>query len=260
MNADSSDYMPSRRPGIYMPAEILPTFKVEEGGGYAVCSPDGTVIARYPPENVLLVEFAGFLKRQEGVDTAWMLERFIRHLKAKNLAWDEEVPIHELAVHPFHVRYAPPDEDARWFSSLVKLAKGRLLSNPLIVTPSGTGGLLVATEDDEVYSAVLEFCRRKGLRRPDGRIEYFVIDGFRRLAAASEAFSSDLDAWKGVPTIPSIVIRGRKGVSVDVLSAAFLSLVLNVSGAPDLTERLPPSLRDGLRQLAKVLGIQLDWL
>jgi len=47
---------------------------------------------------------------------------------------------------------------------------------------------------------------------------------------------------------------------VDVLSAAFLSLALNVSGAPDLTERLPSSLRDGLRQLAKVLGIQLDWL
>jgi hypothetical protein len=118
----------------------------------------------------------------------------------------------------------------------------------------------VATEDDEVYSAVLELCRRKGLRRPDGRIEYFVIDGFRRLAAASEAFSSDLDSWKGVPTIPSIVIRGRRGVSMDVLSAAFLSLALNVSGAPDLVGRLPPNLRDGLRQLAKVLGIQLDWL
>jgi hypothetical protein len=260
VNADSSDYMPSRRPGIYIPAEILPTFKVEEGGGYAVCSFDGTVIVRYPPEDVLLVEFAGFLKRQEGGDTAWMLERFIRHLKAKNLAWDEEVPIHKLAVHPFHVRYAPPDEDARRFSSLVRLAKGRLLSNPLIVTPSGMGDVLVATEDDEVYSAVLELCRRKGLRRPDGRIEYFVIDGFRRLAAASEAFSSDLDAWKGVPTIPSIVIRGRRGVSMDVLSAAFLSLMLNVSDAPGLVERLPFNLRDGLRQLAKVLGIQLDWL
>jgi hypothetical protein len=218
------------------------------------------VITRYPPENVLLVEFAGFLKRQEGDDTAWMLERFIRHLKAKNLAWDEEVPIHKLAVHPFHVRYAPPDEDARRFSSLVKLAKGRLLSNPLIVTPSGMGDVLVATEDDEVYSAVLELCRRKGLRRPDGGIEYFVIDGFRRLAAASEAFTSDLDAWKGVPTIPSIVIRGRGEISVDVLSAAFLSLALNAGGAPDLVERLPPSLKDGLSQLARVLGIQLDWL
>jgi hypothetical protein len=238
----------------------LPTFKVEEGGGYAVCSPDGTVITRYPPENVLLVEFAGFLKRQEGDDTAWILERFIRHLKAKNLAWDEEVPIHKLAVHPFHVRYAPPDEDARRFSLLVKLAKGRLLLNPLIVTPSGMGDMLVATEDDEVYSAVLELCRRKGLRRPDGRIEYFVIDGFRRLAAASEAFSNDLGSWKGVPTIPSIVIRGRREVSMDVLSAAFLSLMLNASDAPDLVERLPPSLKDGLRQLANVLGIQLDWL
>ena len=231
MNADPSRYASSGRLGVHIPLDILPSFKVDEKGGYAVCSSDGTVIARYSPENVLMVEFAGFLKRQEGIDTAWMLERFIRHLKAKNLAWDEEVPIHKLAVHPFHVRYAPPDEDARRFSSLVKLAKGRLLSNPLIVTPSGAG-----------------------------EIEYFVIDGFRRLAAASEAFSSDLGSWKGVPTIPSIVIRGRKGVSADVLSAAFLSLVLNVSGAPDLTERLPPSLRDGLRQLAKVLGIQLDWL
>lgn len=133
------------------------------------------MIARYPPEDVLLVEFAGFLKRQEGDDTAWMLERFIRYLKRKNLAWDEEIPIHKLAVHPFHVRYAPPDVDARRFSSLVRLAESRHLSNPLIVTPSGTGDLLVATNDDEVYSAVLEFCRRKGLRRPDGRIDYFVI-------------------------------------------------------------------------------------
>jgi hypothetical protein len=122
------------------------------------------------------------------------------------------------------------------------------------------GDMLVATEDDEVYSAVLELCRRKGLRRPDGRIEYFVIDGFRRLAAASEAFSNDLGSWKGVPTIPSIVIRGRREVSMDVLSAAFLSLMLNASDAPDLVERLPPSLKDGLRQLANVLGIQLDWL
>ncbi len=118
----------------------------------------------------------------------------------------------------------------------------------------------MATEDDEVYSAVLELCRRKGLRRPDGRIEYFVIDGFRRLAAASEAFSSDLDAWKDVPTIPSIVIRGRGGISMDVLSAALLSLMLNASDAPDLVERLPPNLRDGLRQLVGVLGIHFEWL
>jgi hypothetical protein len=47
---------------------------------------------------------------------------------------------------------------------------------------------------------------------------------------------------------------------MDVLSAAFLSLALNVSGAPDLVERLPFNLRDGLRQLAKVLEIQLGWL
>jgi precorrin-4 methylase len=122
------------------------------------------------------------------------------------------------------------------------------------------GDMLVATEDDEVYSAVLELCRRKGLKRPDGGIEYFVIDGFRRLAAASEAFTSDLGSWKGVPTISSIVIRGRGEISVDVLSAAFLSLVLNASDASDLVERLPPSLKDGLRQSANVLGIQLDWL
>jgi hypothetical protein len=47
---------------------------------------------------------------------------------------------------------------------------------------------------------------------------------------------------------------------MDVLSAAFLSLMLNVSGAPDLVERLPPSLRDGLRQLVRVLGIHFEWL
>jgi hypothetical protein len=47
---------------------------------------------------------------------------------------------------------------------------------------------------------------------------------------------------------------------MDFLSAAFLSLAFNVSNTPDPVERLPPSLRDRLRQLAKVLGIQLDWL
>ena len=39
MSADPSDYMPSRRPGIYIPAEILPTFKMEEGGAYASARP-----------------------------------------------------------------------------------------------------------------------------------------------------------------------------------------------------------------------------
>jgi hypothetical protein len=47
---------------------------------------------------------------------------------------------------------------------------------------------------------------------------------------------------------------------MDVLSATFLSLMLNMSDSPDLVGRLPPNLRDGLRQLAKVLGIQFDWL
>jgi hypothetical protein len=235
LNADPSRYMPSRYPGVRLPLEIMPTFKVGEGGvekgGYAVYAPDGTVIAKYPPEEVLLVKFAAFLRQQRDLETYWMLERFIRHLKRKNLAWEEDIPIHRPAVHPFHVRYAPADEDARRFSSLVRLAENRLLLNPLIVTPSGTGDL-----------------------------DYFVIDGFRRLVAAYEAFSSDLGSWKGVPTIPSIVIRGRKGISMDVLSAVFLSLALNVSNTPDLVERLPPNLRDGLRQLARVLGIQLDRL
>jgi hypothetical protein len=66
VNTDPSGYVPSRRWGIYIPAEILPTFKIGEGGiengGYAVCAPDGTVIARYPPEDVLMVEFADFLR------------------------------------------------------------------------------------------------------------------------------------------------------------------------------------------------------
>jgi len=37
---------------------------------------------------------------------------------------------------------------------------------------------------------------------------------------------------------------------MDVLSAAFLSLAFNVSDAPNLVERLPPNLRDGLRHSA----------
>ena len=59
--------MPSRYPGIRPPLEVMSTFRVEEGGAYAVCSSDGTVIVRYPPEEVLLVKFTGFFRQQEGV-------------------------------------------------------------------------------------------------------------------------------------------------------------------------------------------------
>jgi len=41
---------------------------------------------------------------------------------------------------------------------------------------------------------------------------------------------------------------------MDVLSAAFLSLAFNVSDAPNLVERLPPNLRDGLRHSASWRG------
>jgi len=97
LNADPSWCMPSRRPGVRMPF-----------GG--------------PSE-------------QEGVETAWRLYRFIRCLESKNLAWEEDVPIHQLAVRPYHFRYVPVKEmGGQRFAWLVRLAESRLLFYPLIVT------------------------------------------------------------------------------------------------------------------------------
>lgn len=266
--------MPSRHPGIRLPLEIMPTFKIGEGGigkgGYAVCAPDGTVIARYPPEDVLLVKFADFLRQQEGIDTLWMLERFIRHLKAKNLAWEEDIPIHQPAVHPFHVRYAPPDEDTQRFYLLVRLAKSRLLSNPLVVTPVDPDIVRIFEHIQEGIRKLVgegHMGRKEGdgsrpeASRPDStdrEVKYLIIDGYRRHAVACAVFLSEARAGslRGIPTMPSLVLKRSAEASVDPLSAAALSFLFNANDAPDLLDRQPPFIKDALRDLLDYIGFR----
>jgi len=90
---------------------------------------------------------------------------------------------------------------------------------------------IVATEDDEVYSAVLEFCRRKGKGRPDGTIKYLIIDGYQRYVAYCYLKLKELDSWKAVPKVPVYVIRSGPNVPfvMDPLSVILLSLKANES-------------------------------
>jgi hypothetical protein len=88
---------------------------------------------------------------------------------------------------------------------------------------------IVATEDDEVYSAVSEFYRRKGKEPPDGSIKYLIIDGYQRYVAYCYLKLRKLDSWKVVPKVPVYVIRSRPGVPfvMDPLSTALLSMKAN---------------------------------
>jgi hypothetical protein len=249
VNADSSDYMPSRRPGVRMPF--------------------------------------GSPSEQEGVETAWRLYRFVRYLESKDLAWEEEVPIHQLAVHPYHFRYVPVKEMGQRFAWLVRLAESRLLFYPLIVTSVDSnivkilkyiseeaekrgrnsedvlagilwrrvkleGDEIVAREDDEVYSAVSKYHERKGMGEPDGRIKYLIIDGYSRYVAACEVYVKKVDSWKDIPVAPSIVLAVDAETGLDPVSAAFYSIALNVAQEQDLVDRLPPHIEEALGVLPKM--------
>jgi hypothetical protein len=226
---------------------------------------------------------------QEGVETAWRFYRLVRYLERENLVWEEDVPVHRLAVHPYHFRYVSVKEmGGQRFAWLVRLAEGRLLFYPLIVTPVDSnvvkilkyiseetgkhgrnsedvlagilwrkvrleGDEMVAREDDEVYSAVSKYYRRKGMGQPDGRIKYLIIDGYSRYVAACEALVKKTDLWKDVPVAPSIVLTVDAETGLDPVSVAFYSIALNAAQDPDLVDRLPPHIEEALGVLPKML-------
>jgi hypothetical protein len=109
-----------------------------------------------------------------------------------------------------------------------------------IVRPEGDKkeAKLVAKEEDEVYSAVSEFCRRKGKEPPDGTIDYLIIDGYRRFVAYCYLKLKELDSWKVVPKVPVYIIRSGSGVPfvMDPISTAFLSMKANESQSDLLTD------------------------
>jgi hypothetical protein len=109
-----------------------------------------------------------------------------------------------------------------------------------IVRPEGDKKVakIVAKEEDEVYSAVSEFCRRKGKEPPDGTIDYLIIDGYQRYVAYCYLKLMELDSWKVVPKVPVYVVRSKSSVPfvMDPISTAFLSMKANESQSDLLTD------------------------
>jgi len=109
-----------------------------------------------------------------------------------------------------------------------------------IVRPEGDKkeAKIVAKEEDEVYSAVSEFCRRKGKEPPDGTIDYLIIDGYQRFGAYCYLKLKELDSWKVVPKVPVYVIRSGSGVPfvMDPISTAFISMKANEYQSDLLTD------------------------
>jgi hypothetical protein len=97
---------------------------------------------------------------------------------------------------------------------------------------------IVAKEEDEVYSAVSKFCKRKGKEPPDDTIDYLIIDGYQRYVAYCYLKLKELDSWKVVPKVPVYVIRSGPGVPfvMDPISTAFLSMKANESQSDLLTD------------------------
>jgi hypothetical protein len=258
-----------RRPGIYIPREVKLAVEWEEGKeeGYVLRFPDGTVLSRYPLERLFLKHHTKLLKELEEDDSGWALMHYLEHLERNGVVRKEEVEMHKLAVHPFNVRHISIDlndiNDAA-FNRLIGLAKDGMLLHRLIavrVDPDTakqlkriaevarkygynpdevlTGRLwrivrlegdeIVAREDDEVYSAVSKYYRRKGMGQPDGRIKYLIIDGYQRYVAYCYVKLKELDSWKAVPKVPVYVIRSGPGMPfvMDPLSVIVLSIKAN---------------------------------
>jgi hypothetical protein len=273
-----------RRPGVRIPREARLIFEWEEGKEecYVIRFPDGTVLARYPLKRLFWKHYTEFLKRlekskeeseKEVGNSGWALMHYLRHLKRIGLVKEEEVEIHELAVHMCNVRHMPIDlnsTDDAAFNRLVGLARDGMLLHPLIVVeldpdtakklrhvaevannygynpdevltgwlwrivrPEGDekAAKIVAKEEDEVYSAVSEFYRRKGRGQPDGTIKYLIIDGYQRYVAYCYIKLKELDTWKAVPKVPVYVIRSGPNVPfvMDPLSVILLSMKANES-------------------------------
>jgi hypothetical protein len=243
----------SRRPGIYIPVDMNLTFRVErddkDHGGYTICTSDGSVIYKYSSHRVFSA-----------------LNYVINYLQDKKTIRKCSIPIDQLAVHPFNLRYIPVEGIYHLrFSQLIRWAETGQPINPLIVTPVDPevvsiirvisdiarklglnvedilagmmwrkvrleGDWLVAREDDEVYSATLRYCgKNKDARKPDGKIRYLIVDGYLRYVATCIAALKNVNSWKVIPEVDAVVLGvGTDGVfGLDVLSAAYLSKMVN---------------------------------
>jgi hypothetical protein len=243
----------SRRPGIYIPVDMNLTFHVErddrDHGGYTICASDGSVIYKYSSHRVFSA-----------------LNYVINYLQDKKTIRKCSIPIDQLAVHPFNLRYIPVEGIYHLrFSQLIRWAETGQPINPLIVTPVDPevvsiirvisdiarklglnvedilagmmwrkvrleGDWLVAREDDEVYSATLRYCgKNEDARKPDGKIRYLIVDGYLRYVATCIAALKNVNSWKVIPEVDAVVLGvGTDGVfGLDVLSAAYLSKMVN---------------------------------
>jgi hypothetical protein len=243
----------SRRPGIYIPVDMNLTFHVErddrDHGGYTICASDGSVIYKYSSHRVFSA-----------------LNYVINYLQDKKTIRKCSIPIDQLAVHPFNLRYIPVEGIYHLrFSQLIRWAETGQPINPLIVTPVDPevvsifrvisdiarklglnvedilagmmwrkvrleGDWLVAREDDEVYSATLRYCgKNEDARKPDGKIRYLIVDGYLRYVATCIAALKNVNSWKVIPEVDAVVLGvGTDGVfGLDVLSAAYLSKIVN---------------------------------
>jgi hypothetical protein len=244
----------SRRPGIYIPVDMNLTFRVErddkDHGGYTICTSDGSVIYKYSSHRVFSA-----------------LNYVINYLQDKKTIRKCSIPIDQLAVHPFNLRYIPVEGIYHLrFSQLIRWAETGQPINPLIVTPVDPevvsifgvisdiarklglnvedilagmmwrkvrldGDWLVAQEDDEVYSATLRYCgKNKDARKPDGKIRYLIVDGYLRYVVTCIAALKNVNSWKVIPEVDAVVLGvcTDEVFGLDVLSAAYLSKMVNV--------------------------------
>ncbi|MEM2233851.1 MAG: hypothetical protein QXP81_09980, partial [Nitrososphaerota archaeon] len=268
-----SDLIPSRVPGILIPTGSFPVPKTRpdpgekngrfyEDGGYVLIERDGTEVCAYPPEIVFVKQYADYVRTLRGRDVFQRLGKFIRQLNKRGVASELEVPLHELAVHPYNVRYKPVEEiPPDIYLQLLNLAGQQRLINPLIVTPVDQRivwvlesiarqakrhgvrsedvlhgilyrkveireGRLFAREDDEVYVAAKRLAR--GAVSPE--IRYLIVDGYLRYAASCHVLAEELDSFETVPEHLCIVARAKpaENVGMDPISAAYLSKTINL--------------------------------
>jgi hypothetical protein len=130
------------------------------------------------------------------------------------------IPIDQLAVHPFNLRYIPVEGIYHLrFSQLIRWAETGQPIDPLIVAPVDPevvsilrgisdiatklglnvedvlagmmwrkvrleGDWLVVRENDEVYLVTSRYCgKNEDDRKPDGKIRYLIVDGYLRYVA-----------------------------------------------------------------------------
>jgi hypothetical protein len=253
----------TRRGGVTIPREIMPIYGIgrdeKEKKECLFVRQDGTVVCRYPLDKIIVYRHPEYFKEGNGHETSWGLGVLIN--KYQRSPEPEFLQIHKVAVHPYNVRYIPPEKtNSVQLSKLIGMAKSRDLAIPMVVVPVDRNviailqsiaekakklGLdpeevlsgiiwrkvryeslskdhrLVAREDDEVYSALVSKASKFG--RIDPEIEYLIVDGFLRYYASYRAFVEEPDAWNSIPEVYARVLQA----GIDILSVAYISRRVN---------------------------------